>query len=168
MKKLFKEYGNRNEREVYLMPKTAIEKIVDDLDVAEIYKMAYEEGEGYTSSGTANVILNAGTGEIYSQWLQQNNFTINNFTEVVLLSLITPIDTFNAEDLIADEEQKEFEEFDGDAEDYLIVKYGEDELEERKMIYIEWWADRIGLERERIQEQIDKIYEGVIEDDEEF
>jgi hypothetical protein len=129
--------------------------------------MAYEEGEGYTSSGTAYVILNAGTGEIYSEWLQQNNFTINNFTEVVLLSMDTPID-INAEDLLDDEEQKEFEEYDGYFEDFIIEKLGEDEVEERKMIYIEWWADRIGLEMERIQEQINEIYEGAIEDDEEF
>ena len=168
MKKLFTEYGNRNEREVCLLPKNETEKTVDDLSVAEIYKMAYKEGEGYTFSGTAYVILNVETGKIYSEWLQQNNFTVNNFTEVVLLSMDTPIDISNAEDLLDDEEQKEFEEYDGDVEDFIIEKHGEDEVEERKMTYIEWWASETGLEWERIQEQINEIYEGSIEDDEEF
>lgn len=170
MKKLFMEYGNRNEREVNFLPKEEIEKIVDDLDVIDIYKKAYKEADGYIFSGTAYVCLDVSDGEIYTKWLQQNNFTVNNFTEVVLLKMDTPIYIDNDENLLdqSGAEWQEWKEYDGNIEDFITEKYGEDEFEERKINVIEYWATESDLEYDDIYEQIDKIYEDAIEDDEEF
>ena len=102
MKKLCYEYGSRNKREVYLLPKEDIEKIVDELDVVDIYKKAYEEGRGYNFSGTAYVLLDCSDGEIFARWLQQNNFVVNDFTDIVVFKIDTPICEFDDDDLIDD------------------------------------------------------------------
>ena len=170
MKKLFYEYGSRNQREVDLMSKNEIEKIIDDLDVVETYKIAYEEANGYSFSGTAYACLDVSDGEIYTKWLQQNNFTINNFTEVILLRMDTPIDLIgDINDILNDEEIEEYNNSEFySCEEFVIDKFGEDELEERKINIIEYWASETGLKWDNIQDQIDEIYEDAIEDDEEF
>ena len=170
MKKLCYEYGSRNKREVYLLPKEDIEKIVDELEVIDIYKKAYEKGRGYKFSGTAYVILDCSDGKIYTRWLQQNNFIVNDFTDIVVFGMDTPICEFDDDDLIDNygSEMEEWENFDGSAEEFIVEKYGEEELENRKENVVDYWATEYGLEWNDIQERIDEMYENVIKDDESF
>jgi hypothetical protein len=60
------EYGRNGEKSIFAIDRTVIEELIDDLDAAEVYKIAYEEAIGYSFSGTAYAILDVTDGEIFS------------------------------------------------------------------------------------------------------
>lgn len=163
--RLLIEYGRNKEKSIFAIERKVIEEIIDELDTAEIYKMAYEEALGYSFTGTAYVILDVKDGRIFTRWLMQNNYLIDGFGEVVLCKINTPIKSLTEHDLLSDNEMKEFysyiydnwNEYNG-IEDYIIEKYGCYSLEERKSDYIDWLASEYEFNYESIKEQLDEVY----------
>ena len=159
------EYGRNGEKSIFAIDRAVIEELIDDLDAAEVYKIAYEEASGYSFSGTAYAILDVTDGKIFSRWLMQNNYMMDDFGEIVLCSINTPLETLTENDLLSDEELTEFHkyidenwnEYNG-IEDYIIEKYGDDSLEERKSNYVDWLASEFEIDYERIKEQLDEVY----------
>lgn len=137
--------------------------MIDDLDAAEVYKIAYEEAIGYSFSGTAYAILDVTDGEIFSRWLMQNNYLMDDFGEIVLCSINTPLETPTENDLLNDEELTEFHKYIDEheyrsIEDYIIEKYGDDSLKERKSDYVDWLASEFVIDYNKIKEQLDEVY----------
>lgn len=159
------EYGRNGERSIFVIDRAVIEEIIDDLDVAEIYKMTYEEASGYSFSGTAYAILDVTDGKIFTRWLMQNNYLMDDFGEIVLCSINTPLETPTENELLNDNELREFhnyvydnwDEYTG-VEDYIIEKYGDDSLKERKSDYVDWLASEFELDYKWIKEQLDEVY----------
>ena len=159
------EYGRNGEKSIFAIDRAVIEELIDDLDAAEVYKIAYEEAIGYSFSGTAYAILDVTDGEIFSRWLMQNNYLMDDFGEIVLCSINTPLETLTENDLLSDEELTEFHkyidenwnEYNG-IEDYIIEKYGDDSLEERKCNYVDWLASEFEIDYNKIEEQLDEVY----------
>jgi hypothetical protein len=159
------EYGRNGEKSIFAIDRAVIEELIDDLDAAEVYKIAYEEASGYSFSGTAYAILDVTDGEIFSRWLMQNNYMMDDFGEIVLCSINTPLETPTENDLLDDEELTEFHkyidenwnEYNG-IEDYIIEKYGDDSLEERKCNYVDWLASEFEIDYNKIKEQLDEVY----------
>jgi hypothetical protein len=159
------EYGRNGEKSIFAIDRAVVEELIDELDAAEVYKIAYEEAIGYSFSGTAYAILDVTNGEIFSRWLMQNNYMMDDFGEIVLCSINTPLETLTENDLLSDEELTEFHkyidenwnEYNG-IEDYIIEKYGDDSLEERKSNYVDWLASEFEIDYERIKEQLDEVY----------
>ena len=156
------EYGRNGEKSIFAIDRAVIEELIDDLDAAEVYKIAYEEASGYSFSGTAYAILDVTDGEIFSRWLMQNNYMMDDFGEIVLCSINTPLGTPCEEDLLSDEELTEFhawskENYDG-VEAFIIERYGKESLDERQETYINWLASEFEIDYNKIEEQLDEIY----------
>ena len=157
------EYGRNGEKSIFAIDRAVIEELIDDLDAAEVYKIAYEEASGYSFSGTAYAILDVTDGEIFSRWLMQNNYLMDDFGEIVLCSINTPLETPTETDLLDDAELTEFHKYIDEheyrsIEDYIIEKYGDDSLKERKSDYVDWLASEFVIDYNKIKEQLDEIY----------
>lgn len=157
------EYGRNGEKSIFAIDRAVIEELIDDLDAAEVYKIAYEEASGYSFSGTAYAILDVTDGEIFSRWLMQNNFLVDDFGEIVLCSINTPIETPTENELLSDNELREFHNYIDEheyrsIEDYIIEKYGDDSLKERKSDYVDWLASEFEIDYNKIKEQLDEVY----------
>jgi hypothetical protein len=157
------EYGRNGEKSIFAIDRAVIEELIDDLDAAEVYKIAYEEAIGYSFSGTAYAILDVTDGKIFSRWLMQNNYLMDDFGEIVLCSINTPIETPTENDLLDDEELTEFHKYIDEheyrsIEDYIIEKYGDDSLKERKSDYVDWLASEFVIDYNKIEEQLDEVY----------
>ncbi len=157
------EYGRNGEKSIFAIDRAVIEELIDELDAAEVYKIAYEEAIGYSFSGTAYAILDVTSGEIFSRWLMQNNYLMDDFGEIVLCSINTPIETLTENDLLDDEELTEFHKYIDEheyrsIEDYIIEKYGDDSLKERKSDYVDWLASEFVIDYNKIKEQLDEVY----------
>jgi hypothetical protein len=157
------EYGRNGEKSIFAIDRAVIEELIDDLDAAEVYKIAYEEASGYSFSGTAYAILDVTDGEIFSRWLMQNNFLMDGFGEIVLCSINTPLETPTENDLLDDAELTEFHKYIDEheyrsIEDYIIEKYGDDSLKERKSDYVDWLASEFVIDYNKIKEQLDEVY----------
>ena len=151
------------EYSIFAIDRAVIEELIDDLDAAEVYKITYEEAIGYSFSGTAYAILDVTDGKIFSRWLMQNNYLMDDFGEIVLCSINTPLETPTENDLLDDEELTEFHRYIDEheyksIEDYIIEKYGDDSLEERKSDYVDWLASEFVIDYNKIEEQLDEIY----------
>ena len=160
------EYGRNGEKSIFAIDRAAIEELIDDLDAAEVYKIAYEEASGYSFSGTAYAILDVTDGEIFTRWLMQNNFLMDDFGEIVLCSINTPIETPTENELLSDNELREFHKCVDEheyrsIEDYIIEKYGDDSLKERKSDYVDWLASEFVIDYNKIKEQLDEVYNRV-------
>jgi len=163
--RLLIEYGRNKEKSIFAIERKVIEEIIDELDTAEIYKMTYEEALGYSFTGTAYTILDVADGRIFTRWLMQNNYMMDDFGEIVLCSINTPLESLTENDLLDDSELREFhsyiydnwDEYNG-IEDYIIEKYGSYSLDERIWDYIDWLASEYELNYESIKEQLDEVY----------
>ena len=163
--RLLIEYGRNKEKSIFAIERKVIEEIIDELDTAEIYKMTYEEAKGYSFAGTAYVVLDVTDGRIFTRWLMQNNYMMDDFGEIVLCSINTPLESLTENELLDDGELREFhnyiydnwDEYSG-IEDYIIEKYGNYSLKERKSDYIDWLSSEFELNYESIKEQLDDIY----------
>jgi len=157
------EYGRNGEKSIFAIDRAVIEELIDDLDAAEVYKITYEEASGYSFSGTAYAVLDVTDGEIFSRWLMQNNFLMDDFGEIVLCSINTPIETPTENELLSDNELREFHNYIDEheyrsIEDYIIEKYGDDSLKERKSDYVDWLASEFVIDYNKIEEQLDEVY----------
>lgn len=166
--RLLIEYGRNKEKSIFAIDRAVIEEIIDELDTAEIYKMAYEEALGYSFTGTVYVVLDVTDGRIFTRWLMQNNYLMDGFGEIVLCRINTPLESLTENELLDDGELREFhnyiydnwDEYSG-IEDYIIEKYGNYSLKERKSDYIDWLSSEFELNYESIKEQLDEVYNRV-------
>lgn len=158
---------NEGSRTFQVLSRKELEKIIDELDSSEIWERTYEKGEGYRfKSGTAYTYIDARTGEIHTRWLQRNQslHPWDSFYEIWLCSMETGASwwDFNIpEDFLFDTTSEEYEEFlgfSGSAKEYIIEKYGEEELEERIQNCIDWYADEFRFDWENIKNQLDELY----------
>ena len=163
--RLLIEYGRNKEKSIFAIERKVIEEIIDELDTAEIYKMAYERAIGYSFTGTAYVVLDVTDGEIFTRWLMQNNYLMDGFGEIVLCRINTPLESLTENELLDDGELREFHKYIYEnwdeytcIEDYIIEKYGNYSLEQRKSDYIDWLASEFEFDYESIKEQLDEIY----------
>lgn len=163
--RLLIEYGRNNEKSIFAIERKVIEEIIDELDTAEIYKMAYERAIGYSFTGTAYVVLDVTDGKIFTRWLMQNNYMMDDFGEIVLCRINTPLEGLTENELLDDSELREFhnyiydnwDEYTG-VKDYIIEKYGSYSLNVRIWDYIDWLASEYEFNYESIKEQLDDIY----------
>lgn len=163
--RLLIEYGRNKEKSIFAIDRAVIEEIIDELDIFEIYKMTYEEALGYSFTGTAYAILDVTDGRIFTRWLMQNNYLMDGFGEIILCRINTPLESLTENELLDDGELREFhsyiydnwDEYSG-IEDYIIEKYGNYSLEERKSDYIDWLASEFELDYVWIKEQLDEVY----------
>lgn len=166
--RLLIEYGRNKEKSIFAIDRAVIEEIIDELDTAEIYKMTYEEALGYSFTGTAYAVLDVKDGKIFARWLMQNNYLMDGFGEIVLCRINTPLESLTENELLDDGELREFhnyiydnwDEYSG-IEDYIVEKYGNYSLKERKSDYIDWLSSEFELNYESIKEQLDEVYNRV-------
>lgn len=158
---------SRNEgvREFEILEREQIEAIIDELDQAEIYRKTFEKAKEFEGeSGVAYTFISALDGKIGSSWLQQNNFNHpwDDFYEIILCSLETDyqnMDFNNPEYLLADnEEHEEFRKFEGIAEEFVLEKFGKEELNERYDNLLDWLATEFKFDYSDIKEQLDYLY----------
>jgi hypothetical protein len=157
---------NEGSREFEILKKEKIEKIINNIDMEEIWKRTFKKANGYTS-GTAYTYIDTRTGKIVTSWLQQYNelHPWDSFYEIVLCSIKTPVFDFEAKDLLDEEEQKDFFSQDNyiDIEEFIRGKYGDEELEERIEEAIDWYACEFVPDWDNIENQIINLYRKVEE-----
>lgn len=158
--------NNRGEaREFEILNRKQLESIIDELDQAEIYRKTFEKAKEFEGhSGTAYTYISAIDGKIGTVWLQQNTslHPWDDFDQIILCRLETDyqnMDFNNPEYLLADnEEQKEFLDFEGTAEEFVLEKFGKEELNERYDNLIDWLAIEFEFDWDNTKEQLDRLY----------
>lgn len=162
--------GNDGIREFEVLEKKVLQKQLSSIDRQLLATQLLEYADMKQVSGMAYVYLDARDGRLKEEWLSQGEslHPWDSFYQIILMDEITPISWENVvdEDFI-DEYSPEWDEFQkwyedrgcGTAEEFILDKYGEDELEERKQIIFEHWAESLEF-RDDIEEQINEIYEG--------
>lgn len=157
--------SNEGVREFEILDRKQLESIIDELDQAEIYRRTFEKAKAYEGkTGTAYTFISAIDGKIGTVWLQQNNFfhPWDDFDQIILCRLETDYQNMDFNDpeyLLADnEEYEEFIEFEGNAEDFIIKKFGQEELNRRYENLVEWLANEFEFDWDNIKEQLDHLY----------
>lgn len=164
IKKIISGLNTNEEKEIEILRRSKVEKLIEDIDTFDVYKKTFEEANGYSFSGTAYTQLNVQTGKIETIWLQNGTYEhpFDSFPEVVLCAINSPIFDFEPKDLL-DEFSSEYEEFqnqnDLSPEEFISKKFGDKELEERIQTAIRWYANEFELDDEKIEKQLDEIYE---------
>ncbi len=155
---------NEGVREFEILDRKELESIIDELDQAEIYRKTFEKAIKHKgTSGYAYTYVSAIDGKIGTVWLQQNNFNHpwDDFDQIVLCSIDTnyqSLDFNSPEFLLDDDEQEEFLDFEGTAEDFVAEKFGQEELDERYENLLDWLATEFQLDYSDIKEQMDRLY----------
>jgi len=166
MKKVMVSGYNRSDgkREFEILDKAELEKLIDDLNAFEVYQKTFTEGKGMSHSGTAYTYLDARTGELVSGWLGANNFNHpwDSFYEIWLCSIKTGCefpDLNTADMLLNDTEQEDFQDYEGSAEDYVLEKHDQKELDDRIDAAIDWLAQEFSPDYDDISRQAKELYE---------
>lgn len=165
---------NRQEgyRVFEILDREEIEKIIEELDPTEIWYMTYNEGNNWDFTGVAYTYLDVRDGTLHTAWLQQNTMEHpwDSFYQIVLCEMETGDnwwDFMKPEELLDYDEQGEFWNYDGTLEEFIIEKYGKEELEDRIKNAMDYYAYDFRLDWEDIEEQLDNLYSKVITDEEE-
>jgi len=165
--------SNERSRIFEILDREEIEEIIKDLFTPEIYQKTMDKALGYYFSGTAYTYIDARDGEIYTDWIQQNNelHPFDDFYRIILCGITTPVDEPSEDDLLDSSELDDYlkweEENYGSAKDYITETMGEKELEERYDTWIEWLAQEFELDLDSIERQLDDLYFATIEEDKE-
>ena len=158
---------NEKIRKFEILEREELEKRIEELETKDIYKMTEDKAGGYTFGGTATTYIEARSGEVYTDWMQQNNskHPFDDFSEIVLCSVNTPNEGYTSEDLIDDEKDTDWDEWQeengGNFEEYIIEKYGKKELEERQENVLNWYAGEFVPDWEFIEKQLNELYEEI-------
>lgn len=158
------------EHMIEVLPRSDLEKVLDNMDTEAIRSKLIELADTYEDSGTVVAYLDATNGAIQYKW--RDRTTQSTYEEILAHIVVaiapTPIpwDSMADEDYIQEdsEEWKEFMEFKektGEcAESFIIEKYGSDELEKRRIPIKEYLAAHIYF-HENIETQLDLMDEYV-------
>lgn len=147
-------------KKINKLPLYQIRKILSEVDAAEIYKNTREVAEGYPAmSGMSYTFLDATNGEIKTIWVDWD-FREYSEWQIVLEEIPTPIAELKDVDLLDQygEEWDEYKSSNLSAKDFIVERYGEKELEERKETTIDCIAMENELNWRRIEEQLDNFY----------
>lgn len=152
-----------------ILDRGEIEKILEELDPAEIWYMTYNEGNNWDFSGIAYTYLDARDGKVYSAWLQQNTMEHpwDSFYQIILCTMETGDNWWDfmvPDELLDWDEQREFLDYDGTLKEFIIEKYGEEELQDRIENAKDYWAYEFNFDWNDINEQLNYLYSFTIED----
>lgn len=155
--------GNDGVRTFEILDREKIEETINGLNEFEIFQKTFEEAEKYGHSGTAYTYIDARDGSIHTYWLQQNTVQHpwDSFYEIRICSVETGTDATDLNTpffLLDEDEQKDFLDYEGTAEDFLLEKYGQEELEKRAQNAIDWLAMEFQLDQDSIQKQLDELF----------
>ena len=161
--------GTDGIREFEVLEKKVLQKQLEAIDQRLVAAWLLKYADSIKASGIAYIYLDARDGRLKKDWLSQGEslHPWDSFYQIILMDEITPISWENITDCdFIDEYSSEWEEFQGwyhekgcgTAEEFLLEKYGEHELEKRKAIIFENWIENIRF-RDDIEKQINKIYE---------
>lgn len=162
--------GTDGIEEFEVLERDIIQKQLAAIDRQLLAAQLLEYADMKQVSGMAYIYLDARDGRLKEEWLSQGEslHPWDSFYQIILMDEITPISWENVTDYdFIDEYSPEWDEFQewyedrgcGTAEEFILEKYGEDELEKRKAIIFEHWAESMEF-RDDIEEQINEIYEG--------
>lgn len=159
---------NEGSRIFEVLSREEIKKILDELDSSEIYKQTFIKANGYNFSGTAFAYLDVTDGKIKTAWIQSNNFEHpwDSFREIILCTIKSPVEEFTEEDLLDENEMKEFEKvkYNITVEDFIINKYDKKELYNRIDNVIDCYSQEFKLDWDNIKEQLDNLYQCIKQD----
>lgn len=159
--------GNDGMQEFEILSREKLEELIDELSEAEIYQKTYKEAKDWQLSGNAYTYIDARNGKVVTTWIQQNNYLHpwDNFYEIILCNIGTPTPDILLEDLIDITDDKEYKEFvqyadetGNKIEDFIIEKYGEEELQERIENIIEYYSLEFSFDFDEIRDQLDELY----------
>ena len=159
--------GTDGIREFEVLEKKVLQKQLEAIDQRSVAARLLKYANSISASGICRIYLDARDGSLKEDWLSQGEclHPWDQFYRIILIEEVTPIDWENVTDCdFINEYSSEWEEFQGwyhekgcgTAEEFLLEKYGEHELEKRKAILFERWAE--SMEFRDIEEQINKIY----------
>ena len=162
--------GNDGVREFEVLEKKVLQKQLSAIDRQLLATQLLEYADMQQVPGLAYIYIDARNGRLNEDWLAQgeNLHPWDQFYRIILMDEITPINWEDTTDYdFIDEYSTEWEEFQewydekgcGTAEEFILERYGEDELDKRKAIIFEHWAESMEF-RDDIEEQINEIYEG--------
>ncbi len=157
-------------REFEILDRERLEAIIDELDQAEIYKKTLRDAVSYNHSGNAYTYIDARNGNVATTWLEKGNLLHpwDSFYEIIVCDIETGYDNLdfnNPEYLLADnEEHEEFGKFEGTAEEFILEKFGKEELNERYDNLVEWLANEFEFDWQKINEQLDGLYSKIHEE----
>lgn len=160
--------GTDGIRKFEVLEKKILQKQLEAIDQRLVAMRLLKYADLIGTSGIAYIYLDAGDGRLKEDWLSQGEslHPWDGFYQIILMDEITPISWENITDCdFIDEYSGEWEEFQdwyhkkgcGTAEEFVLEKYGEHELEKRKISIFERWVERMEF-RDDIEEQINKIY----------
>lgn len=160
---------NASEKKEYevLDRDTLMEKI-DNVDWQEVYKATYKKAEGYTFGGRALTYIDARDGELKTYWIGQNSYNhpFDDFYEIVLCSIPTQMESPADIEFLNQDEYEEFQEGLSNEKWDSLKKYADEkniDLDDRKDNIIEYYASEIDMDWDKVTEQVDNLYENVIE-----
>ena len=161
-------YGNDGYSEFDVLPREEIEKIIDGLNSYDIYKTAHEAYHHQMASGWATIDLQ--TGELKGETQYSNTFNHPwDDVQIYLFGIPQNAEPFNENDLLDEDEQKEFKELNEDEcidlDDFMREKgIDVDERYENCYEYFSLEYEYFSLELEvnsddeNIQGQLDNFY----------
>lgn len=145
----------------HILPRNVLEQRIDSLNPAEIWRKTYEKASAYAHSGYAYAYLDARNGNLATHWLDTSTMLHpwDSFYEIWLCDMksgdsFIALDT--AENLLSEDEQKKFKEFDGSIREFLEER--RENYEERIENAIDWYAQEFQFNLVRIEEQLDELY----------
>ena len=156
---------NNEEKEFEILERRELEEILDEIELDEIWRKTRKLAESYPFSGTAVTYLDGRNGEIDTYWISQGSYLhpFDSFYRIPLCTMETPIREFTEDDLLDNDERHSFwewqEENEGDVEDYIIVKWGVEALQEREQNALEIYAETFEPDWQQIFSQIDELYQ---------
>jgi len=152
-----------------ILDRPKIEEIIDNLSTVDIYERTYREAAGYTHSGSAYTYVNAMTGELKTYWLSNNTIEHpwSSFNQIIVCSVKSGNGStdFDSGDMLDDEEQKEFREFNGSLEEFITKT--DTDFDERLQNCIDHESVEFEMDWDDIERQLDDLY-GKAEIDEEL
>ena len=153
--------SNEAPRIFRILPREEIEKIIDNIDDAIIWRITYQTATNMKHDGTAYTYVDARDGSICTGWLGENNFQHpwDSFSEIWLCALKSGsdmIDLDTPDELLDEDEQIDYVGYDGSIRKFLEER-GED-YEERFENAIDWHASEFRIDMDAIAKDLDKLY----------
>lgn len=161
-------YGNEPAQEFEVLTQEDLTNTLSNVDQDQIAEELLKFADKYDGTGWAYAYLDARTGEVDFNWLEQNTILHpwDSFYEIVLMDKKTPIDwDYVDEDWLKDEEIESFLKWKEDtgecAETFILEKFGEGEFQKRKELIFAGWIENMLFKA--VNDEINALYSKVIE-----
>lgn len=169
-----RNYGNDTHKVFEVLDRSEIANILSNLDACEVFRKCINLADKYWMSGIAYVYLDARDGSLEEDWIESSSdlHPYDSFYRIILSEEYTPVDWNDVydEDYI-DPQSSEWQEFqkwrteyDGAAEDFIITKYGQEELDRRRGLIIDDWVSNMEF-TDDIEDQLDTLYQRIVSND---